>query len=164
MDGGSRGVRGSGGRLEARGDLSLALTPLYQGLVSGLNLFRDLRKTARKHLVLRLGARDLVAQLRVGERLGVGLTLRRALVCGELRLLGAQGAPELGGTLCFGNQLVEAVLQLAGAHLGVRVLGAHALVLGRGLGALLLAGREGHAHLGETRHHVLPLLLQQAHV
>ena len=70
----------------------------------------------------------------------------------------------LGRRLGLGHELGEPLLEVAGAHLGVGELARHALVLLRRLLALVLAGRQVHAHLGEARDHVLALFLKQAHV
>ena len=61
-------------------------------------------------------------------------------------------------------QLAHALGEIGGPHAGVAQLARHAFLLGRSVGTLLLGRRERHAHLGEARHHVAPLLLEQAHV
>ena len=61
-------------------------------------------------------------------------------------------------------ELVDGDAKLALADAEVGELAEQALVLARRLGALTAHGGELGAHLGEARHHVLALLLEQAHV
>ena len=145
------------------GSLSLR-APALERLLRRLGTVLDLLQAALEHLVLDLGVRDLVAQLRKRERLCVGRALRRTHVARELRHALAQLAPALRRLARRGPKLAHAPLQVVRLHARVGVLALHALVLLGGLARLALHGRQVHAHLGEALHHVLALFLQKAHV
>ena len=151
-------------RLESRQPAPRARLALRERLLGRRERLGNLRQTALEHLVLELGVGDLVLELGVGERLGVCGALRLALLAHQLRVAVAQRATQLGGLLGFLLQLAHALGEIGGPHAGVAQVDAHALELGRAVGALLLGGGERHAHLGEARHHVAALLLEQAHV
>ena len=165
------GGDGAGELLHAalgRGELHLesgaGVLALFEGVAGHGGRVLELLEARGVHLVLGLGVGDLVLELGVGERLAVSLGAGGALVGGEARDLVVEGAAARDGLVGGLGEPLGAGGEVALADAQVAQLAGEALVVARGVGALLLHGGELHAHVGEARDHVAALLLKQAHV
>ena len=116
------------------------------------------------HIVLDLGIGERVANLGELERSVVDDLLSRALLTRELADLGIELAATRAKILGRRRKLGNVTLGDLERGLDLVELRSRALeLLGHAL-APMLGARELPAHVGETRNHVAPLLLEQAHI
>ena len=143
--------------------LSAVATALERGR-DLLELLVDLLQARGVHVVLDLGVAQRVLHLGKLERGVVGHTLHIALLAHELRnLIVKRNATlvELGGSRTGGVNV----------GLGLHVRTGHLLKLGTCIlelldnaTTLMLGARDLAAHVGQARHHVVALFLEQAHI
>ena len=129
-----------------------------------LELLIDLLQARGIHVVLDLGVAQRVLHLGELERGVIGNALRIALLARKLRnLIVERNATlvELGGGRTSGVDVLLGLHMRAGHFLkpGTRILELldHAT-------ALMLGARDLPAHVGQARHHVVALFLEQAHI
>ena len=129
-----------------------------------LELFIDLLQARGIHVVLDLGIAQGILHLSELERGVIGHALHIALLTRKLRnLIIERHSPlvELSGGRTGGVNVLLGLRVRAGHFLK---LGARVLELLDHATTLMLGARDLAAHVGQARHHVVALFLEQAHV
>ena len=129
-----------------------------------LELFINLLQARGVHVVLDLGVAQRVLHLGEFERRVIGHTLHIALLTRKLRnLIVERHAPpvELSGGRTSGVNVFLSLHVRAGHFLKLRT---RVLELLYHATTLMLGARDLAAHVGQARHHVVALFLEQAHI
>ena len=175
---GTQVLEGSACRLGGLARIALGLTSRLKGALKLLGtvaaalkrcrdlleLFINLLQARGIHVVLDLGIGKRILHLGELERGVIGHTLHIALLAHELRNLRIKrhaALVKLGGGRTSGVDVLLGLHMRAGHFLK---LGTRILELLDYATALMLGARDLAAHVGQARHHVVALFLEQAHV
>ena len=175
---GTQVLEGSPCRLGGLARIALGLTSRLKGALKLLStvaaaikrcrdlleLFIDLLQARGIHVVLDLGVAQRVLHLGELERSIIGNALHIALFARELRnLIVERNATlvELGGGRTSGVNVLLGLHMRAGHFLELSTC---VLELIDHATALMLGARDLATHVGQARHHVMALFLEQAHI